>query len=321
MDIVSAALSLYLLFPILNERQQRYSELIKKNLTSSPQEVEKRLELVKFLSLDESQYSSAEELVFVDGDGENEIESIQETENTVEVYLRDIHNHLKHFEFGEEIFSIGDREGLRSSVVSVNGDTVSRIRYDSEYRIIENIVWKNRGSVSESVILNKKNWFYADDNIYMTEEDFEANTFADTVFNEEKLPVKVSLYLVSETKDEKTEEKKQKKNLSKIEYFDYDIENRVTLDKEEFYEQKLNESTGRQKDVVTYTSEKRFEYREGFDEPDLKFYEDGKLRRHIQQLDEDSWYEYLYFPGGAEVKSKFVDGSKVEENLFLYGDR
>ena len=92
MDIVSAALSLYLLFPILNERQQRYSELINKNLTSSPQEVEKRLELVKFLSLEEGDYSKAEELVLPEN---NPAESSAEKKETlVEVYLRDKERHL-----------------------------------------------------------------------------------------------------------------------------------------------------------------------------------------------------------------------------------
>lgn len=316
MDIVSAAMSLYLLFPILTDRQQRYSELIKRNLTSSPQEVEKRIELVKFLGLEESQYSIPEEPV---SDGE-ELKTAGKKEDVVEVYLRDVHNHLKHFEFGEEKFSVGDKDGLRSSVVSVNGDTVTRTSYDSEYRVVESIVWKNKSTVSESVMLNKKNWFYTDGEIYMTEDDFEKNIFSDTVFNDRKLPVKLSVYLVKQEKVEGSEDKAQKKNLSRVEYFDYDLQDRMTVEKTESYEQKVNETTGRQKDVVVYTSEKRYEYKDGFETPDLKYFEDGKLRQEIQRVSESTYYESLYFPGGAGVRSKYVDETKVEEKLFLYGE-
>nr|WP_318711080.1 hypothetical protein [uncultured Treponema sp.] len=319
MDVVSAAMCLYLLFPILNERQQRYSEWIDKNLNSSPSEVKKRLELVKFLELKDSEYTVPEEIPLVEESSLSEKTEGNGKKNIVEVYLRDTRSHLKQFEFGEEKFSVGHREGLRSSVVSVNDETVTRTRYDSSYRMIESIVWKNKSSVAESAMINKKNWFYTENAIYMTEDDFESNTFSDTVFNEKKLPVKISLFTIVENKGEEDPEKKHKKNLSKIDYFNYDDMNQIVFEKEEVYEQHINESTGRQKDVMTYSWEKKYEYREGFENPDFKFYEDGKLRKEIQQVDGNTYYEYIYFPGGAEVKSKYVDGTKIEENMYLYG--
>ncbi|MDO4506307.1 MAG: hypothetical protein Q4B64_05115 [Spirochaetales bacterium] len=325
MDVVSAAMCLYLLFPILNERQQRYSEWINRNLSSSPSEVEKRLELVKFLELKENDYTVPEEIPLgedysegklSEGDGSDDGETVR---NIVEVYLKDTRNHLKQFEYGEERFCVGDREGLRSSVVSVNGDTVTRTRYDSSYRMIESIVWKNGSSVADSLMLNKKNWFYRENAVYMTEDDFEAKTFADTVFNERKLPVKYSLYAIVENAETPDAEKKQKKNLSRVDYFEYDDQDQITLEREEVYEQRMNEFSGRQKDVIVYTWEKKYSYREDLETPDFKFYEDGKLRREVQQVDENAYYEYIYFPGGAEVKAKYVDGTKVEENMYLYG--
>ena len=325
MDVVSAAMCLYLLFPILNERQQRYSEWIKKNLTSSPTEVEKRLELVKFLELKDSDYTVPEEIL-LDSEysdesrpEENASNEYEAETNIVEIYLRDTRNHLKQFEYGEEKFCVGDREGLRSSVVSVNGDTVTRTRYDSFYRIIESIVWKNSSSMSGSLMLNKKNWFYTENNFYMTEEDFESKTFSDTVYNDRKLPVKHSLYAIVEDDESSESEKKQKKNLSKVDYFEYDSDDHVVLEREEVYEQRINESSGRQKDVIVYTWEKKYSYRDDLEMPDFKFYEDGKLRRELQQVDKSSYYEYIYFPDGAEVKAKYVDGTKVEENMYLYG--
>lgn len=332
MDIVSAALSLYLLFPILNERQQRYSELINKNLTSSPQEVEKRLELVRFLSLEEGDYSKAEELVLPEPEpAENGAENSSEKKETlVEVYLRDKERHLKLYQAGEEKFAVGNKDGLRSSVVSVNKDIFSRSKFDSSYRIIEKIEWKNSSSFADAIMVNKKNWFYKDNTIYMTEDDFIANTFSDSVLNEKLLPVKVSVYSLTEEESEKKEEnnkeettkeeKVRKKNLSEIDYYSYDEQNRISYEKQEHYEQRKNETTLRQKDVLVYVAEKKYIYREGFDNPDIKFYEDGKLRSRVEYTDENSYYEYLYFPGGAEVRSKYEDGTKTEEKIIFSGE-
>ena len=35
-------------------------------------------------------------------------------------------------------------------------------------------------------------------------------------------------------------------------------------------------------------------------------------------LDDDSYYESVFFSGGNAVRSKIVDGMKVEEKFFLY---
>lgn len=330
MDIVSAALSLYLLFPILTDRQQRYSELIRKNLTSSPAEVEKRLELLKFLGMDESGIEfevpdeAEDEMDFFEiaegSDEHEESEEIQQEEpkeNIAETYLRNTQNHLKLFEHGEEKFSVGNKEGKRSSVISVNQDVVTRTKYDSDYRMMEQISWRNKSSLSESKMITRCSWFYRDDSTYMTEEDFENNIFTDTVFNMNNLPVKVTEYKVEGVKDS-AEEKAQKKNLARILLYEYDDQNRVTLDKEEVYEQKKNESTGRIKDVITFSQEKRFTYTENSETPDLKYYEDGFLRIETQQMSDDVYYESLYFPGGSGVRTKYENGLKVDEKMFLY---
>ncbi|MBQ0039160.1 MAG: hypothetical protein KBS64_01875 [Treponema sp.] len=329
MDIVSAALSLYLLFPILTDRQQRYSELIKKNLTSSPAEVEKRLELLKFLGFDESGFEldipeeDEEGMDFFEiAEGANEegdAETTQEEpkENIAEIYLRNTNSHLKLFEHGEEKLSVGDKEGKRSSVVSVNQDVVTRTKYDSEYRMIEQITWKNKSSLSESMMLTRRNWFYRDDSTYMTEEDFENNIFTDTVFNMKDLPVKVMEHKVEDVKTD-GDEKVQKKNLARILLYEYDDENRVIVDREEVYEQKKNESTGRVKDVVIFSQEKKYTYTENSETPDLKYYEDGFLRIETQQISDDVYYESLYFPGGSGVRTKYENGLKVDEKMFLY---
>lgn len=317
MDIVTASLSLYLLFPIISERQQRYADLIKRNVTSDPEVIEKRIELLKFLGYESGEYNF-DDLQYSPEDENEETEK----ESVAERYFTDTKNKLKLYEYDDEKFFVGEMEGERSSVISKNAEVVSRIKYDNSFRMIEEIDWKVASNVADSIMLSRRNWYYTESNIFMTEEDFKENTFSDIVYDSEKVPVKISLYSVEKTVENgeksKTEEKAEKRNLSKISYFEYDDEKRVISDKEEYYEQKKNDTTGRIKDVVVYTHEKKYFYTENSKTPDVKYYEDGKLRLETQMLDDDSYYESVFFSGGNAVRSKIVDGLKVEEKFFIY---
>ncbi len=317
MDIVTASLSLYLLFPIISERQQRYADLIKRNVTSDPEVIEKRIELLKFLGYESGEYNF-DDLQYSPEDENEETEK----ESVAERYFTDTKNKLKLYEYDDEKFFVGEMEGERSSVISKNAEVVSRIKYDNSFRMIEEIDWKVASNVADSVMLSRRNWYYTESNIFMTEEDFKENTFSDIVYDSEKVPVKISLYSVEKAVENgeksETEEKTEKRNLSKISYFEYDDEKRVISDKEEYYEQKKNDTTGRIKDVVVYTHEKKYFYTENSKTPDVKYYEDGKLRLETQMLDDDSYYESVFFSGGNAVRSKIVDGLKVEEKFFIY---
>lgn len=321
MDLVSASLCLYLLFPILTDRQQRYSELIKRNVTSSPAEVEKRLELIRFLGLENSDSAIFSEDYYVptqedDSTAESEVEP--DVEEFAEIYYRNENGHLKIYEYGEEKFFVGDKEGSRNSIVSVNGDTSTRTKFDSEYRMVEQIVWKNSSVSTEAKMLDRKNWYYKDATVYMTDENFEENKFSDTIYNEKKLPVKVSVYIVDAEEIKEGDGETPKRKLSEIIYFEYDESDRIIIDKRDSYERKKNNSTGRTKDVIVYRQEKNYHYTENSKNPDLKFYEDGKLRLEVQYLNDDDYYESVFFPGGTGVRSKYEDGTKVSEKMFLY---
>lgn len=322
MDIFSAAMSLYLLFPIVSERQQRYAELIKKNITSDPAIIEKKLELVKYLDLEKDEYSLENNVFeFQEPAGEN-------NESPSETYMRNVNSLLKMYEFGEEKLWVGDKEGERSSLVSVNGDVVTRNRFDSRFRIIEQIEWKFSASVADSVLQNKRNWLYGDETIHYTEENFLDNSFTEILYNDRKLPQKISLYEVSNKSSENTNVDSDyadsvsdsgletKKTLSKISYFKYDDENRVLEESDEFYEEKKNSTTGSVKTVLVYSSRKVFSYTERSDTPDLKYYEDDQLRLETFQIDNDSYYETVYFYGRTGVKSRYENGTKVEEKFF-----
>ena len=105
MDIVTASLSLYLLFPIISERQQHYADLIKRNVTSDPEVIEKRIELVKFLGFEGNDYNF-DDLQFTPDDESDETVN----ESVAEKYFTDTKNKLKLYEYEDEKFYVGEME-------------------------------------------------------------------------------------------------------------------------------------------------------------------------------------------------------------------
>lgn len=339
MDLVSAAMSLYLLFPVISDGQQRYSQWIKKNISSSPAIVEKRLELIKFLGLNE--FDVDQELLRSDESVHDDSADEKKTEKSIaEKYYTDVNNFLKIYEYDDEKFNVSENQKGVFSVVSVNGDNTTRIKFDSQYRISEQIVWKYAATVEGSLMDSRKVWNYSEDGISMTEENFAEKTYSTTLFNSSKLPEKVTLYNIVEVKveddssknaagkDESTEDgedkevkKEEKKILSRISHYFYDDEKRILSEKEEFYEEKKNQTTGRVRNAIVYSTEKKFIYTDRSETPDLKYYEDGQLRVEVKYLDNDSYFESVHFEGGGVIRSKYEDGNKVEEEFFLERSR
>lgn len=341
MDLVSAAMSLYLLFPIISDGQQRYSQWIKKNVSSSPAIVEKRLELIKFLGLDESDVDR--ELLVAEEEPDQEKPAEPKPEkNLAEKYYTGINSFLKTYEYDDEKLTVSDKSGGNFSVVSVNSDNATRTKFDSQYRITEQIVWKVAPGVDSSSMNSKKTWDYKEKSIYMTEENFSEKTYSTATYNSSNLPEKIMLYNIVEVEPEDDSEKKnnkktssgknakeekkqvekeEKKVLSKISYYSYDDEKRVLTEKEEFFEEKKNQTTGRVRNAMIYSHEKKFTYTSRSETPDLKYYEDGQLRVEIRYIDNDSYYESVHFEGGGIIRSKYEDGNKIEEEFFLERER
>lgn len=345
MDLVSAAMSLYLLFPVISDGQQRYSQWIKKNISSSPAIVEKRLELIKFLGLNESDVD--QELLLADESVPDDSADGKKTEKSIaEKYYTDINDFLKIYEYDDEKFNVSENQKGVFSVASVNGDSTTRIKFDSQYRISEQIEWKYAATIEGSLMSSKKVWNYSEYGISMTEENFVEKTYSTTLFNSSKLPEKITLYNIVEVevedessknvaeKDESAKDdkgkkelekeevkKEEKKILSKISYYFYDDEKRILSEKEEFYEEKKNQTTGRVRNSIVYSTEKKFIYTGRSETPDLKYYEDDQLRVEIKYIDNDSYFESVHFEGGGVIRSKYEDGNKVEEEFFLERSR
>lgn len=319
MDLATAALSLYLLFPLYSELHYNFAQLLERNPKTNEELVEQRLELVKFIEGEEK----AEEFL-ADFDGEWDKEK---DEPVAERTYRRSLQRLKLYEYGEEKFSVADIDRNSMTMVSVNSDTFVRTRFDSSFRKIEQLEWKNMESVASSVLSVKRKWTYGEKNSTLIEEDFDLGTVTESVLNKKGLAVKVTKYNLedeeipeeeSSKKEDESKEKKtrQVKKLASVSTFSYDEENRISEEDEKFYEEKINATTGSRRTKLVYEKRTVYAYTEFSSTPDMRLYEDGQLRLVVKYSGDNSWTETIYFSKASGIRAVYEDGTKVEENFF-----
>ena len=319
MDLATAALSLYLLFPLYSELHYNFAQLLERNPKTNEELMEQRLELVKFIEGEEK----AEEFL-ADFDGEWDKEK---DEPVAERTYRRSLQRLKLYEYGEEKFSVADIDRNSMTMVSVNSDTFVRTRFDSSFRKIEQLEWKNMESVASSVLSVKRKWTYGEKNSTFIEEDFDLGTVTESVLNKKGLAVKVTKYNLedeeipeeeSPKKEDESREKKtrQVKKLASVSTFSYDEENRISEEDEKFYEEKINATTGSRRTKLVYEKRTVYAYTEFSSTPDMRLYEDGQLRLVVKYSGDNSWTETIYFSKTSGIRAVYEDGTKVEENFF-----
>lgn len=319
MDLATAALSLYLLFPLYSELHYNFAQLLERNPKTNEELMEQRLELVKFIEGEEK----AEEFL-ADFDGEWDKEK---DEPVAERTYRRSLQRLKLYEYGEEKFSVADIDRNSMTMVSVNSDTFVRTRFDSSFRKIEQLEWKNMESVASSVLSVKRKWTYGEKNSTLIEEDFDLGTVTESVLNKNGLAVKVTKYNLedeeipeeeSSKKEDESKEKKtrQVKKLASVSTFSYDEENRISEEDEKFYEEKINATTGSRRTKLVYEKRTVYAYTEFSSTPDMRLYEDGQLRLVVKYSGDNSWTETIYFSKASGIRAVYEDGTKVEENFF-----
>lgn len=319
MDLATAALSLYLLFPLYSELHYNFAQLLERNPKTNEELMEQRLELVKFIEGEEK----AEEFL-ADFDGEWDKEK---DEPVAERTYRRSLQRLKLYEYGEEKFSVADIDRNSMTMVSVNSDTFVRTRFDSSFRKIEQLEWKNMESVASSVLSVKRKWTYGEKGCTLIEEDFDLGTVTESVLNKKGLAVKVTKYNLedeeipeeeSPKKEDESKEKKtrQVKKLASVSTFSYDEENRISEEDEKFYGEKINATTGSRRTKLVYEKRTVYAYTEFSSTPDMRLYEDGQLRLVVKYSGDNSWTETIYFSKASGIRAVYEDGTKVEENFF-----
>ncbi len=287
MSFFQALFFLYLLFPVINENQLMISCAMKGNVFPSQAE-ELKLELEKFLNSEESSF------VFYD----------DSKKDNAEVYLRNSLGRLVFFKFDKELLSVSEEDG-NLSCVSVNEDQFSRVRYNSDYKPFEKIVWENKNTVSDSKMILKQNWKYSDKYVFSTKEDFKNKKDYEIQYNENFLPLHIVEY--SYIQNPVSDEKKslpETKVLTKKNFFSYDEQNRILTDEEISYDEKFNgKEIYRKKNVYNYTDKS--------ENADFEFYENGSLRFSVKYTNDDDFVETVYFNDGKFLEKKFINGEKV----------
>ena len=278
---------LYLLFPVVNENQFLISYAMKGNISLEKTE-ELKTELKKFLNSDEIDFDFDEE----------------PKKNHSEFYIRNSLGKLVFFKFDKELLSVS-KELENFFCTSVNEEQFSRIRYNSDYKPVEKIVWENKNTVADSKIISKENWKYSGKYIFSNKEDFKNKKSYEIRYNKDFLPLYVMEYCYIQNL-ESTEEipLPEIKTLVKKNLFSYDKQNRILSDEEIFYdEKKEGKEIYRKKNVYNYTDKS--------ENADFEFYENGNLRFSIKYSNDDDFVETVYFPDGKFMETKFVNGEKI----------
>ncbi|HAZ96085.1 hypothetical protein [uncultured Treponema sp.] len=287
MSFFEALFFLYLLFPVINENQFLISYAMKGNISLEKIE-ELQTELGKFLNSDEIDFEFYE----------------KSKKNHSEFYIRNSLGRLVFFKFDNELLSVS-KELENFSCTSVNEDQFSRVKYNSDYKPVEKIVWENKNTVADSKIVSKENWEYSGEYIFSNKEDFKNKKNYEIRYNKDFLPIYVVEYCYIQN-SESTEEMPlpEIKTLMKKNFFSYDNQNRLLFDEEIFYdEKKEGKEIYRKKNVYNYTGKS--------ENADFEFYENGNLRFSIKYSNDDDFVETVYFPDGKFMETKFVNGEKI----------
>lgn len=299
MDLAQASLLLYLLFPVINERHEQYSSQLRYN--TDPKEIERKAELESFL-------------------GENEFfleiteEESEDTEEVVdEAYMKNFSGKLAFFKRDDEYFSVSDKQKNFVYSALVDGEKIMRTKYDTQFRPLERITWKNAikmvDAKVDATITAKTTWSYEGDEVFVMEEDFEGKTVVETRTNLKNLPLERRDYAFLANPNSTEENPLDDiKFLIKETFTSYDNENRVLSCEELFYDK-----TEPLKPSIPYFTQRQvFSYTDKSSQANKDLYENDILRYRVEYSDEDSYTATTYFDGGFSIQEVFQDGERID---------
>ncbi len=298
MDMVTASMCLYLLFPIVNERQNQYATLLKRTPQTDSEFVMQKLSLEKFIGLGNTDEKLSLEYV---PDTLNEFQEGQEEDYGPAVHYKNRMERLSYFSKGTLGFSVSSAMYQNESYSTViNNDTVTRTKYDSKYRISEKIVMSNGKDLSSVKMMSRQIWKY-EPMISCIEDDFDEKKSVSYLYDKPSYPSMVTFY------DLELEEDGSEKNRIKTRTvsYSYDAENRILEESEDLFRSRRK----------VYSKKNVYSYAKNLSVPDTEFYEDGSLRMKIEYSSDESWIQTLYFQEGFVVRETYEDGELIDEKI------
>ena len=298
MDLVQASLLLYLLFPVISDRQVQYSSYLRYN--ADPKEIQRKAELESFLSENEFFLEITEE----EDDGTEE-------ELIDEAYMKNFSGKLAFFKREDEYFSVSDKQKDFVYSSATDGDKIMRTKYDVQFRPLERLVWKNTSKIADAAITAKTSWSYEGDDVFMVDEDYAAKKVTETRANHKNLPVEQRDYeLLANPQSTEETPLDDIKFLVKETFTTYDGENRVLSCEELFYDKTDPLSSP----PAYFTQKQVFSYTDKSSQADTELYENGVLRYRVEYSDEDSYTATTYFEDGFFIQEVFQDDDGSEDN-------
>ncbi len=228
MDMVTASMCLYLLFPIVNERQNQYATLLKRTPQTDSEFVMQKLSLEKFIGLGNTDEKLSLEYV---PDTLNDFQEGQEEDYGPAVHYKNSMERLSYFSKGTLGFSVSSAMYQNESYSTViNNDTVTRTKYDSKYRVSEKIVMSNGKDLSSVKMMSRQIWKY-EPMISCIEDDFDEKKSVSYLYDKSSYPSLVTFY------DLELEEDGSEKNRIKTRTvsYSYDAENRILEESEDLF--------------------------------------------------------------------------------------
>lgn len=298
MDMVTASMCLYLLFPIVNERQNQYATLLKRTPQTDSEFVMQKLSLEKFIGLGNTDEKLSLEYV---PDTLNEFQEGQEEDYGPAVHYKNSMERLSYFSKGTLGFSVSSAMYQNESYSTViNNDTVTRTKYDSKYRISEKIVMSNGKDLSSVKMMSRQIWKY-EPMISCIEDDFDEKKSVSYLYEKPSYLSLVTFY------DLELEEDGSEKNRIKTRTvsYSYDAENRILEESEDLFRSRRK----------VYSKKNVYSYAKNLSVPDTEFYEDGSLRMKIEYSSDESWIQTLYFQEGFVVRETYEDGELIDEKI------
>ena len=277
------SLSLYLLFPQIDDAQVRFEQaLIKPALTDAQKFVEKQ----KLLSL----ISGLSDFFDTNEDGFADILDEPVSER---LYVDSL-SRLSLLQHGDEQLALTPLPDGTFESVTVNTDEVVRRAFDTAKRLSEEVVWNNASNASDMHLLRKNKWQYFESTsqleslTYASDGSVASRTVTtfdrngNTVFLQKTVGIVVT-YRVR---------------------FSYDGQNRLTAQEETV-------SDGKQTQMLRY----EYTHTSRSSAPDMAFYEDGQLR--ITEVHESNTrvVQTIYFDDVHKIVAVYEDNIKVEEHL------
>ena len=200
---------------------------------------------------------------------------------------------LRLFSYSDEYFSV-----FGNTAQSENKDCVFRTEYDDYMRVARKIKWDISKSQKSPEMLSMTAFYYANENDEMpqsTEERFFTETDKKKVTEydvQSGLPIRISI---------------TEGGAKSAEYaYKYDDLSRLRSESVTKYE-------GEKQEV----SKKEYIYTTRSEEPDIKIYENGKLRLITEYTDENIYTITTYFDDNYAISAYYVHGRKEIETVYL----